>query len=123
MNTSYWPIWVFYALLSSAALLLMKTGLSYQAFHVQWRPHFLITLPYSLVMGVGLYVFSFLMWLIIIRNTPVVVAYPLSVGLIQLFLLLGSTGFFHTRISVYTLLGSLLILAGIILLSLGGFSS
>lgn len=123
MNPSHWFLFIFYALMSTAALLLMKAGLSNSAFHVHLRPNFSATLGYTLILGMLLYVMSFLTWLIIIRTAPMTIAYPLSIGLIQLFLMGGSYFLLHGKISVYTVLGSVLVLAGIVLLSVGGATS
>ncbi|MDA8195378.1 MAG: hypothetical protein M0Z53_15500 [Thermaerobacter sp.] len=118
MNVSSWVLFVVYALMSTAALLLMKSGLASPSFHLQTRPNFSLTLNYALVSGVALYVASFLTWLSIIRTASVVIAYPLSIGLIQLFLLGASYLLMHQRISVYTIIGAAFVLCGIALLSI-----
>ena len=74
---------------------------------------------YRLVLGIILYVASFVTWLLIIRYAPVVIAYPLSIGLIQLFLMVGSHLVLHSRVTSVTIVGSVLVLAGVILLSMG----
>ena len=119
MSLSHWFLFVFYAMMSTLALLLMKLGLSSPSFHVQLHPTVSISLSYRLILGIILYVASFVTWLLIIRYAPVVIAYPLSIGLIQLFLMVGSHLVLHSRVTSVTIVGSVLVLAGVILLSMG----
>lgn len=117
MNLTSWLLMILYAIISSAALLLMKAGLVNPSFHVQIRPQFSITLSYTLVACVSLHIASFVTWLGIIRNTTIVIAYPLSIGLGQLMLLEAFRLLLHQRLSASIILRSALILAGIMVLS------
>lgn len=119
MSLGHWILFVTYATISTAALLLMKSALTSPSFHLQIHPTLSISLSYRLMLGLFLYVTSFLTWLTIIRSASVVMAYPLSVGLVQLFLILGSRFFLASRLTGFTILGSLFIVAGIVLLSMG----
>jgi drug/metabolite transporter (DMT)-like permease len=119
MSLSHWLLFVFYAMMSTIALLLMKSGLSSPSFHGQLHPMISISFSYRLILGVALYIASFVTWLLIIRHASVVIAYPLSIGLIQLFLMVGSHLFLHSRLTLMTILGSILVLAGVVLLSMG----
>ncbi len=119
MSLSHWFLFVLYAMMSTIALLLMKSGLSSPSFHVQLHPMISISFSYRLVLGMSLYIASFVTWLLIIRHASVVIAYPLSIGLIQFFLMVGSHIFLHSRLTVITIIGSVLVLAGVVLLSLG----
>lgn len=118
MSPTHWGLFVFYAMMSTLALILMKSGLSSPSFHVQLHPTVSISFSYRLVLGMVLYIASFATWLLIIRHASVVIAYPLSIGLIQLFLMISSHLFLHNRLTLITIIGSVLVLAGIVLLSL-----
>ncbi len=118
MSLSHWLLFVFYAMMSTLALLLMKSGLSSPSFHVQFHPTVSLSFNYRLILGIILYIASFLTWLLIIRHASVVIAYPLSIGLIQLFLMVGSHLIFHSRLTLVTIVGSILVLAGVVLLSM-----
>lgn len=117
MTLTNWLLMIVYAILSSTALMLMKAGLVNPSFHVQIRPQFSITLSYTMLVGIGLYIASFMTWLGIIRNAAIVLAYPLSIGLVQLMLLVAYRFLLHQRLSASVILGSALILAGIVVLS------
>ncbi|AUW94931.1 hypothetical protein [Sulfobacillus sp. hq2] len=117
MTLTNWLLIIFYAILSSSALMLMKAGLANPSFHLQVRPQFSIMLSYTAVVGIVLYIASFITWLGIIRNTTIVLAYPLSIGLVQLVLVATYRLLLHQRLSVPIVLGSALILAGIVVLS------
>lgn len=119
MSLSHWLLFVAYAAISTAALLLMKSALTSSSFHLHVHPALSISLSYRLILGVLLYIASFVTWLTIIRNTSLAMAYPLSIGLVQLFLMLGSRFFLASRVTWFTVLGSLFIVAGIVLLSMG----
>jgi len=117
MNVFTGILLIIYATISTGALLLMRTGMANGSFHFEIWPHLSLTLNYLLIAGILLYMVSFITWLIIIRLAPLATAYPISVGLVQLFLLVVSARLHH-RIPSVAIIGSVLVIAGITFLTM-----
>lgn len=116
MRASAFDVLLFavYTLASTAALLLMRGWLG-QA-RVEWMDS--SALGWAAVLagaGVGLYMASFSVWMILLMRQEVSVAYPVSIGLTLLFLSLGSTLILGERLSPARVGGMVLILTGVVL--------
>ena len=69
-----------YVLSSVSGLAILKSQLTRLSFPVRWGWATTGVLPY-LVLGTGLYLTSFGLWLVILRSVPLATAYPTAVGL------------------------------------------
>lgn len=67
--------------------------------------------------GAGLYVFSFLLWMVILTREPLTVVYPIAVGVTMLFSTVLAVVVLREHVSWTMGLGALLVLAGITLLA------
>lgn len=108
-----------YAMISSSALLLLKVGLTLPSFHLEIRPNLSVGLNPQVIWGVLLYGISFLGWVVLIRHLNVSLAYPVSVGLIQISLMVSAMLLFHQRPSSLVFVGVGLIVLGVALVSIG----
>jgi drug/metabolite transporter (DMT)-like permease len=67
--------------------------------------------------GAALYVLGFSLWMIILARTPLTVAYPVAVGLTMVFSILGAAWVLGEPVNGQTIIGTLLVFAGIVLLA------
>jgi uncharacterized membrane protein len=81
----------------------------------QWVWSF-ITNPF-LVFAVFLYAFTTIVWIYVLRILPLSIAYPLT-ALSYVIVPVISYFFLHEKMSLHTLLGSLLIIQGVIIIHL-----
>jgi len=74
--------------------------------------------PGSMVVtGATMYVAGFLLWMLILVREPLTIAYPIAVGLTMLFSTLCAGLFLRESVTWYSVLGALLVLAGVSLLA------
>lgn len=67
--------------------------------------------------GACLYVAGFSLWMIILARTTLTIAYPVAVGLTMVFSMIGAVWLLGETLTTQTILGSLLVFAGIALLA------
>ncbi len=67
--------------------------------------------------GAFLYLASFVIWLYILSENSVSIAYPISIGATLGFVAVGAAVFLDERITVVQIAGMLLLLAGLFLIS------
>lgn len=82
---------------------------------VQWVWSF-ITNPF-LICAVFLYAITIVVWIYVLRILPLSIAYPLT-ALSYVIVPIISYFFLHEKMSIHTLLGSLLIIQGVIITQL-----
>ena len=109
---------VVYAIASSLGLLLIKTGLA-------GTPSLsLATFVAALgsvrfVLGFALYVLSFVVWILVLASMPLSTAYPLAIGLTMAGSMLGAVFLLGERLDLAKLCGAALVLAAVVLFTLG----
>lgn len=79
---------------------------------VQWVWSF-ITNPF-LVIAVFLYAFTIIIWIYVLRILPLSIAYPIT-ALSYVIVPVISYFFLHEKITLHTFVGSLLIIAGVVI--------
>jgi len=72
---------------------------------------------YQFYLGVGLYASSFLCWIYLVSEFRLSIILPIAIGCVYLFSLLLAVLFLGEILSTKHLIGSLLILVGLLLLS------
>ena len=108
-----------YVCLSATALTLIKTGLGTDSTLLLNKGGFNLSLSWTLVLGVILYVVSFLLSMIVMKGMNLSLFYPLSAGLIYVVVCILSFLVLKEKPSMYQLIGMTAILAGIIIMNLG----
>jgi len=105
--------------LSSIAQLSFKHGVSHvdleQYSSMLYKAWFLFTSPF-VILGLALYGVGTVLWLFALKQLDLSLAYPF-VGMSFLFVLILSVTFLHEPFSVNRLVGTLVIVLGIIILS------
>jgi small multidrug resistance pump len=112
-------MFIIYALLSAGGLVLFKIG--GESVAVQANPFgFTVTLSWKTVIGIICYLLSFLLWLIIVSKTQLSFAMPLSVGVVNMLVFLGSAYFLNEQITPMKIVGLVIIIIGLFLITLSG---
>lgn len=106
-----------YALLSAGGLVLFKLGGQDAAFQVG-KTGFSLALSWKMLLGILCYLCSFLLWLVIVSRTQLTFAMPLSVGIVNTLVFLGSARFLGERITPLKILGLAVIVLGLFLISI-----
>lgn len=106
-----------YALLSAGGLVLFKLGGQDAAFQVG-KTGFSLALSWKMLLGILCYLCSFLLWLVIVSRTQLTFAMPLSVGIVNALVFLGSAHFLGERITPLKILGLAVIVLGLFLISI-----
>ena len=106
-----------YVLLSSFGLVLLKIGTNKSLGFSIHNGNFILNFNYIIIIGMGMYVFSFIMSLIAMRGINLNVFYPISAGLV--YILIGLLSFFllHEKISLRQIIGMVIILAGVVIMN------
>lgn len=81
---------------------------------------FSIRFSWKMLLGIVCYGCSFLLWLYIVSQMNLSLAMPLSVGLVNLLVLLGSAFFLKEQITVFQWAGVMVIVVGLALINIGG---
>ncbi|MCQ2529138.1 MAG: hypothetical protein MJ108_08510 [Saccharofermentans sp.] len=108
-----------YVCLSAAGLTLIKIGLNKQGTLLLDKNGFTLAFSWLLVLGMVLYILSFLTSLIVMKSMNLSVYYPLSAGLIYVAICVLSFVVLKEKIGVSQLIGMSIILVGIIVMNLG----
>lgn len=106
-----------YALLSAGGLVLFKLGGQDAALQLG-KAGFSLTLSWKMLLGIFCYLCSFLLWLVIVSRTQLTFAMPLSVGIVNTLVFLGSAHFLEERITPLKILGLAVIVLGLFLISI-----
>ncbi|MFH1514367.1 MAG: EamA family transporter [bacterium] len=72
-----------------------------------------------IITGLGLYVFSTLLWMMILTKTPLSFCYPF-ISLSYVFVIIASRIVFKERIDIFKVLAIVLIVGGVVMLSMSG---
>lgn len=96
-----------YSIISSAGLVIMKKGLNSGSTIMS-----LLTSPLLLI-GIAMYLFSFLLWLNIVKVQELSYAFPIATAGTFIFIGVFSCFIFHENINVLKIVGMSIILAGI----------
>lgn len=112
-------LFILYVCLSAGGLILFKMGTGGAS--VQFTSSlFSLQLSWKMLLGILCYGCSFLLWLFIVSKMNLSIAMPLSVGLVNLVVLLGSNYFLKETISVSQWIGAGVIIIGLAIINIGG---
>ena len=109
-------LFMVYAVLSSGGLVLFKLGGQEAALQLG-KTGFSVTLSWKMLLGVFCYLCSFLLWLAIVARTQLTFAMPLSVGVVNILVFLGSVKFLGEEITSTKIVGLAVIVLGLFLIS------
>ena len=81
---------------------------------------FTISLSWTMLLGIICYGLSFLLWLGIVSVLDLSYAMPLSVGLVNVLVLIGSALVLNETISIVQWIGVFIIIFGLFIMNMGG---
>ena len=108
-----------YALLSAGGLILFKMGGRDTAIQSNSSGLSLL-LSWKMLSGILCYMLSFVLWLLIVSKTQLSFAMPLSVGVVNILVFLGSARYLHEEITPLKIIGLGVIIVGLFLITTGG---
>ena len=114
---SIWIVFVIYAVLSATGLFLIKTGADNSGLAFN-DGLFSMQLSPRLVIGLALYVISFVMSVYVVSRMKLSVFYPLGTGTILVITSLLGYFVLREQIGFWQLLGMGLILAGVVAINI-----
>lgn len=108
---------IIYVLLSSFGLVLLKIG-SNKSFGISiHNGNFMLKFNYIILIGMGMYVLSFITSLIAMKGINLNVFYPISAGLVYILIGLLSFLLLHEKISLRQIVGMVIILVGVTIMN------
>lgn len=108
-----------YVFLSAGGLILFKLGSKNLQIHLS-NSDFSVSGNWFIILGILFYLCSFILWLVIVNMTKLSLALPISVGIVNVLVLVGSALVLQEVISVVQWIGAAVIIIGILILSFGG---
>lgn len=112
-------LFILYVCLSAGGLILFKMGAGRTSIQLT-SSLFSLQLSWKMLLGIFCYGCSFLLWLFIVSKMNLSIAMPLSVGLVNLVVLLGSNYFLKETISVSQWIGVGVVIIGLAIINIGG---
>lgn len=112
-------LFVLYVCLSAGGLLLFKWGSADINVNVT-SAFFSIRFSWKMLLGILCYGCSFLLWLYIVTQMNLSWAMPLSVGVVNLLVLLGASLLLKETITPLQWIGVMVIVIGLALINAGG---
>lgn len=107
-----------YVCLSAGGLVLFKLGSSSVSAHVG-SDGFSFSTSWYMILGILCYAVSFILWLFIVSGTDLSIAMPLSVGIVNILVLLGSKFILNENVSIAKWIGCLVIIIGLFIINSG----
>ena len=112
-------LFILYVFLSAGGLVLFKLGS--KDLHIQLsNSNFSLSGNWFVIIGIIFYLCSFILWLYIVSTTKLSLVLPISIGVVNILVLLGSAMFLKEIISIVQWIGAIIIIFGIFILSIGG---
>ena len=112
-------LFLIYVLMSSGGLILFKLGSKNLSFNIN-STGFNLSLNWIMLCGILCYLCSFVLWLVIVSKMNLSVAMPISVGLVNVLVLVGSLLVLNEKISIMQWVGTGVIIFGLFLINLKG---
>lgn len=111
------PIFIVYIILSVSGVVLVKRGAEQPLSFGIGSGRFSLTFGYITLLGLLCYICSFLIYMSLVAKYDLSYIVPLSTGGIYLLTYVASVGIFHEKLNAPRIVGSIVILAGIVLVN------
>lgn len=109
-------ILVIYFILTVSGMVFMKLGAD-NPVSISIKPIFNMTVGYISLLGYVLYICSFLLWTKIITMFNLTYIVPIATGIVQVLTFILALVIFKEKVSIYSIIGIIAIVAGILLLN------
>lgn len=108
---------ILYTILTVSGVMLFKAGSDKINFVIS-NKGFTLSINYLTLIGVICYVFSFFMWLVILKESKISYILPLATGMVNILIVVLSFVFLNETLSIEKIISIGLIILGIILLNI-----
>lgn len=108
-----------YLFCTVGGLTLVKVGANNNAFALN-SSYFDLSLSYTTMMGLALYIVSFIMWIVIVQRYDLSYIQPIALGLSNILIIAASIFILGESIGLFQWLGIVCILGGVILMNIRG---
>ncbi len=112
-------LFALYVCLSAGGLILFKMGAGDMSIHVT-SAIFSIQFSWKMILGIVCYGCSFILWLVVVSKMNLSIAMPLSVGIVNVLVLLGSLVFLGETVTVAQWIGVGIVVIGLAIINMGG---
>ena len=106
-----------YIICSAAGLILIKINADVSQLTISGAT-LQLSLSLTTILGLGLYVASFLMWVVILQNMNLNYIYPVVLGISYILIMLGSHFILKEPFAAKQLVGSGVILVGLVMMNM-----
>ncbi|MFK4567198.1 hypothetical protein [Enterococcus sp. UD-01] len=110
-------LFLLYVVLSTSGLILVKLGSQATAIHFT-NAVFSFSMSLTSIIGFVCYLFSFVLWMVIVSKSEVSYIVPLGVACTNIAVLLGSKLILQEQVSLGTVIGTGVIILGIVIIQL-----
>ena len=110
-------LFTLYILLSTTGMLLIKTGSSGTSFNISGGI-FNVSINYILLIGMMLYIFSFILFIILVTKSNLSYIYPVSAGIINIVTFCLGVFVLKERYNMISIAGLICIVVGVMLMSI-----
>ena len=113
-----WVLVCVYLILTVSGLVLFKAGSNQGLAANVSGGFFSLKISWLSILGMLCYLFSFLLYLVLISKMDLGYIYPVTTGIVYVLVLVASIAIFKEPISTFKLIGCGLILAGVVCMNL-----
>lgn len=107
-----------YVCFSAFGLLFLKLGVGSDFVFSVEKQMILVQVNGKLILGAVLYMISFMMSLVIMKEINISIFYPVSAGLMQVAVCLLSVFILHEKIEIVQLIGIGIVLIGVVMINI-----
>ncbi|MEG0034929.1 MAG: EamA family transporter [Bacilli bacterium] len=112
-------LFLIYVCLSAGGLILFKLGSKDVALNITSQ-FFSMKFSWLMLLGILCYAGSFVLWLVIVSSLKLSYAMPMSVGLVNLLVLIGSILVLNEKVGMLQWIGTVVIIIGLFIINIGG---
>lgn len=110
-------LFLIYVVLSTSGLILVKLGSQVNSIQIT-NAIFSFSMSFTTIIGFLCYMFSFVLWMVIISKSEVSYIVPMGVAFTNIAVLVGSKLILHEQVSLGTVIGTGVIILGIVIIQL-----
>lgn len=110
-------LFILYVVLSTSGLILVKLGGQATSFQIT-NAIFSFSMSFTMILGFLCYMISFVLWMVIVSKSEVSYIVPLGVACTNIAVLLGSKLILQEHVSLGTVIGTAIIIVGIVIIQL-----
>jgi hypothetical protein len=111
---------VLYVIFAVSGLVLFKLGANSSQIGIIAKGILSLQISFTSIIGIACYGFSFIIYLLLLSKNTLSFLMPVMTGVVYILILTASVIIFKERVTIFSVIGSLFILFGIILMTYKG---